>query len=505
MKARLIFRLSRSEPIQDFSQHSPRPVALGFSLLLHAALIASAFLVAPLPPTDRPGGIATEVVLNPPKKIIWYPLRDLREIAPAKRIGNFPVPRGIEKRSQTIVSDNPVAKQGQQLLWHSESKKQIEVEVPTPDLIAVAAPREPAKPPKQFQLPDRVPVSNKPLESLPMPAIQTERAQPPATELPRALLGAPKITRAFVPPPIQAPPRKNPDLAINPPSLPAADLRTTAGSGIWDSVFQPSLPQPSRQATPPATGSTNPAAGDINAAVLSTAPADKLPASIPEGSHSARMSVAPTQGPPSSGPVKPGPGLQIPGVAIAAATPPPAVPASKLPPRPGPVIYDETRPAARRSIVAAPLRPSSRVIPQAIESRFHDRVVYTVILFKPQIPVYAGDWVLWFAEKQPKESAASQMRAPMPVRKVEPLEAPESNLTGRLLFTVTILKNGQIDGIAVLGGVVNTTLQAAAIKDLQSWQFTPALRDGQPVDVEAVLEIPFQAPASISSTGTSRY
>jgi TonB family protein len=249
-------------------------------------------------------------------------------------------------------------------------------------------------------------------------------------------------------------------------------------------------------------------AESVNAAVLSTAPLDKLLTAIPEGSRPVQMSAAPIQGSPSSGPVKPGAGLRMPGVAVAGIATPPGGPPAGAPTLPHTVrtVYEETRTTVRRSSLSAPLRPSSRIIPQLIESRFHDRVAYSMIISKPPLPVYAGDWVLWFAEKPPSAVSASQMRAPQPLRKVAALdEQPEPSLAGRVQFAATILKNGQIDSVVVLSGANNALSQAAAIRDLRNWQFAPALRDGQAVDVEVVVEIPFQPDTTIISTGPSRH
>jgi TonB family protein len=115
-----------------------------------------------------------------------------------------------------------------------------------------------------------------------------------------------------------------------------------------------------------------------------------------------------------------------------------------------------------------------------------------MLLAKPLISLYSADWVVWFAEIQPVAGYQPQIRAPEPVRKLEPAEqGREIDLTERIQFSATISKSGQVGSVVVLKGGNTATAQAAAVKDLQSWQFAPALRDGQPIDIEVVLEIPF--------------
>jgi hypothetical protein len=41
-------------------------------------------------------------------------------------------------------------------------------------------------------------------------------------------------------------------------------------------------------------------------------------------------------------------------------------------------------------------------------------------------------------------------------------------------------------------------LERAVIQDLASWEFKPATRDGAPVDVDIVIEIPFSLPPEIA-------
>ena len=527
MKVRAIFRVEREGASRGMSGNAPSVNALCLSGLLHGILIAVAFLGASFSPSDSPDNLAAQPIA-PERKIIWYPLREMRTITPTERIGTAPVPQGKERRNQAIIRDDPKAKTGKQLVWRPDSSKEIEREIPAPNLVAVEAPREPAKPRNAFHLPDPAPKIERPTETAAAaPVPSSGLPSKPAPGLPGVLATMPKVTRPFVAPPPPTVHRAKVDDTVEPPPVSSGELRPAGDptKGALASVLGNGPAPPRRQfVPPPASKAAGPSGGamkppelgeapvaeGVNAAILSTAPLDKLLTALPDGSRSVQISAAPVQGPSSSGPVRPTSGLQIPGVAVVAGGTvpvggPPAV-SPKLPPGSVRTVYEETRSSVRRTSLSAPLRPSSRIIPQLIESRFHDRVAYSMIISKPPLPVYAGDWVLWFAEKQPRVGGVAQMRAPQPLRKVEVVdELPETGVAGRIQLAATILKTGQVDSIVVLSGTNSDISQAAAIRDLRSWQFAPALSDGQAVDVEVVVEIPFQMVSNTISTGTTRH
>ena len=91
------------------------------------------------------------------------------------------------------------------------------------------------------------------------------------------------------------------------------------------------------------------------------------------------------------------------------------------------------------------------------------------------------------------------MRAPIPLRKLEPVETlvPGARTEFRILIAAVIRKDGKIDGISLLRNTGPAFAQAV-IQDLASWEFKPASRDGTPVDVDVVLEIPFSFSSEIA-------
>jgi len=211
-----------------------------------------------------------------------------------------------------------------------------------------------------------------------------------------------------------------------------------------------------------------------------------LPTGLPPVTNT-QVSAGPRPG--SSGEAS-GAGLRIPGITVQPG-PHPANPgtaaaaAHSEPPR-----FVATAVAPLQQTFSAPLAPSARSIPAAIEARFHQRVVYTVVLPMRKVPGYSADWIMWFAERQPQNDppAQVQMRAPLPMRKTYPAGAAE--LSGRIQLVATIDHNGNVAEISRIGTGNTVDLEAAA-EDLKAWQFLPALRNHVPIDSDIVIEITF--------------
>jgi len=71
--------------------------------------------------------------------------------------------------------------------------------------------------------------------------------------------------------------------------------------------------------------------------------------------------------------------------------------------------------------------------------------------------------------------------APLPA-----VPAKEDHGTGKLLIAGVLKKDGHFGTFSEETEAANHEL----LDTLQSWQFNPAMRNGVPVDVEAVFEIP---------------
>jgi hypothetical protein len=136
-----------------------------------------------------------------------------------------------------------------------------------------------------------------------------------------------------------------------------------------------------------------------------------------------------------------------------------------------------------------------------VEARFQARVVYTLVVPISDFPGYTGDWVLWFAERDSEADAAPPMRAPMPVKKVEPVNhswpTGEGSVESRLQLAAIIRKDGRLEAVSVVRGSA-PGVEKMAMEDLRYWQFSPASRNGVMVDVDVVIEIPLRIDSRLA-------
>ena len=85
------------------------------------------------------------------------------------------------------------------------------------------------------------------------------------------------------------------------------------------------------------------------------------------------------------------------------------------------------------------------------------------------------------------------MRAPAPLRKTlrEAVQPAGPGAEGWVQVAAVIGKDGKIRAITPLPGRTPAVATKAA-EDLMNWEFRPASRNGEPIDVDVVIEIPFR-------------
>jgi TonB family protein len=117
----------------------------------------------------------------------------------------------------------------------------------------------------------------------------------------------------------------------------------------------------------------------------------------------------------------------------------------------------------------------------------------------PNFNSATGSWIIHFSEMRLSggTSRPGTLSAPGPVHKVDPKYPStliEAHIEGEVILYGVIRKNGSVDSIQLVRGV-DSRLDANAMAAFGEWKFEPATRDGQPVDLEAIVHIPFHAPA----------
>ena len=131
------------------------------------------------------------------------------------------------------------------------------------------------------------------------------------------------------------------------------------------------------------------------------------------------------------------------------------------------------------------------------EDLFAGKQIQTLDVNLPNVTSMSGDWVLNFAQlnegASPFHRPTGVLYGPLPIRKVDPKyprEAIRQNIEGEVVLYAIIRANGSVDSIQVLRHL-DPVLDQCAVQALAQWKFRPAARNGEPVDVEAIVHIPF--------------
>jgi len=142
-----------------------------------------------------------------------------------------------------------------------------------------------------------------------------------------------------------------------------------------------------------------------------------------------------------------------------------------------------------------------QLLQEAVPSKSYRRRVYTTLINMPNLTSRSGSWVLRFAEMGKVgvpvgggASDASALEAPVALRKVDPrypAEAKRERVEGTVYLYGIIRPDGLVEEIAVVQGV-DSVLDANAVEAFRRWRFRPGRKNGQPISLEVVIEVPFR-------------
>jgi TonB family protein len=134
------------------------------------------------------------------------------------------------------------------------------------------------------------------------------------------------------------------------------------------------------------------------------------------------------------------------------------------------------------------------------EQIFASKRVYKMLVNMPNLNSATGSWILNFSElsasTQVPHLTSSDVSAPGPIRKVDPKYPPtliKEHVEGEVVLYAVIRSDGSVDSIQLVRGI-DDQLDANAMQALSQWRFRPATKQGAPVDLEAIVHIPFHAP-----------
>jgi TonB family protein len=143
---------------------------------------------------------------------------------------------------------------------------------------------------------------------------------------------------------------------------------------------------------------------------------------------------------------------------------------------------------------------SDSKISEAERAVFGGRKVYSLSLNMPNLNSAGGSWIIRFAALKADSApasgaeAASDLSSPVATSKVDPaypLELMKQNVSGTVILYAVILADGTVGRVRVLRSV-DERLDRFASEAIAKWQFQPAMKNGNPVAVEATFWIPFR-------------
>ena len=165
---------------------------------------------------------------------------------------------------------------------------------------------------------------------------------------------------------------------------------------------------------------------------------------------------------------------------------------------------------ARKAMIAAAMKPSVPSIrdrqpppppptlpddpDRSIEQRvFGSKRYYKLVMNMPNLTSVTGSWIIHFAELKPSEDKVA-LSAPVATMKVDPAYPPDvlrDKVEGTVTLYAVIRADGSVDDIKVLDSL-DSRLDETAVRALSRWRFRPGTKNGEPVALEAVVEVPFR-------------
>jgi len=159
-----------------------------------------------------------------------------------------------------------------------------------------------------------------------------------------------------------------------------------------------------------------------------------------------------------------------------------------------PTQADALREAAKYITVDEIGHPSATRVASAPDSRFDGRAVYMMAIQMPNVTSYIGSWLMWYSERTARPVSTAVITAPVVHRKVDPKYIPAAiseRVEGTVRLRAVIRADGTVGSVELVRGF-DERLDRTAQEALAKWQFAPAMRNGEAIDVDILVEIPFR-------------
>ena len=152
-------------------------------------------------------------------------------------------------------------------------------------------------------------------------------------------------------------------------------------------------------------------------------------------------------------------------------------------------------------------RPDFAALPPGAkpESIFASKKVYTLNVNMPNLNSSTGSWIMHFSELRTNPDVphmvSPDLAAPVPFKKIDPKypqDLMRDRVEGEVILYAVIRRDGTVDSIQLVRGV-DEQLDANAMDALSQWKFHPASKQGEPIELEAIVHIPFHLPESFKN------
>ncbi len=476
--------------------------------ILAAALLHIAFVIFPwpdLPVAPRRNPAFDNAELTWSGRIEDLPLLDVPRAKRAARSKSDPDPPPAKESvdayhpRQRIYTDPAHPTHARQTLINPAAPAEAPKFLPQmPNIVQLAARAAPARP--------RVEINEQSLAKLhPHQAKAVATTDAPSPDMPNLEQRPAEISLAATP---TGPAR--PKLEINAGSAPRVASRKQTGDAA----------SPEAPVVPSEVGGGAPS----TLIALSANPAPAAPVvPVPQGNLAARVSISPEGKPgapgnlPASGKAgngssngngSGGAGKSDIGISISGGSPKPNANSSGLGGA-GKLILPKNQlglkhPDAIGELADPPERtgpPNFAALPPGAkpEQLFISRRVYSMNINMPNLNSATGSWIIHFSELPSGNSPhrAGEISAPVALRKLDP-KYPQAmvldHVEGDVILYGVIRHDGTVDSVQLVRGF-DEQLDANAIEAFKQWKFQPGSREGQPVDLEAIVYIPFRGPS----------
>jgi len=131
--------------------------------------------------------------------------------------------------------------------------------------------------------------------------------------------------------------------------------------------------------------------------------------------------------------------------------------------------------------------------PKIEDKIFSGKKSYSMSLNMPNLSSAGGSWIIHFAQLD-DDATKGEVTAPVAMTKVDPAypaELMRDGVEGTVVLYAVIHKDGSVGEVRVLRGLQGRLDENARLA-LSRWRFRPGTKNGQAVDLEAVVQIPYK-------------